>query len=61
MIEIKFRTVTLCLFQPHAKCYYRLGSDEATYYETNISDWKCQDCGGPQRHANYAIEMMDRG
>ena len=45
----------MCQLTTHAKCYYRLGSDEATYYETNISDWRCQDCGGPQRHADYAF------
>ena len=48
-------TCAVCQLTTHDKCYYRLGSDEATYYETNISDWKCQDCGGPQRHADYAI------
>jgi hypothetical protein len=48
-------TCAVCQLTTHAKCYYRLGSDEATYYETNISDWRCQDCGGPQRHADCAL------
>jgi len=25
------------------------------HYETNTSDWRCQDCGGPQRHADCAL------
>ena len=45
----------VCQLTTHAKCYYRLGSDEATYYDTHSSDWRCQDCGGPQRHADCAL------
>ena len=45
----------MCQLTTHAKCYYRLGSDEAAYYETHSSDWRCQDCGGPQRHADCAL------
>ena len=47
-------TCAVCQLTTHAKCYYRLGSDEAAYYETNPSAWRCQDCGGPQRHADCA-------
>ena len=36
-------------------CYYRLGSQEAAFYETHSSDWRCQDCGGPQRHADCVL------
>jgi hypothetical protein len=54
-------TCAVCQLTTHAKCYYRLGSDEATYYETNISDWRCQDCGGPQRHAHCAISDDGQG
>ena len=54
-------TCTVCQLTTHAKCYYRLGSDEAAYYETNTSDWRCQDCGGPQRHADCAISDDGQG
>ena len=47
-----YLTCGVCQLTTHAKCYYRLGSHEATYYETHSSDWRCQDCGGPQRHAD---------
>jgi len=47
-------TCAVCQLTTHAKCYYRLGSDQAAYYEKNISDWRCQDCGGPQRHGDCA-------
>ena len=53
-------TCAVCQLTTHAKCYYRLGSDEAAYYETNTSDWRCQDCGGPQRHGDCALQIMDR-
>ena len=52
-------TCAVCQLTTHAKCYYRLGSDEANYYETNISDWRCQDCGGPQRHADCVLSGDD--
>ena len=45
----------MCQLITHAKCYYTLGSDETAYYETNPSAWRCQDCGGPQRHADCAL------
>jgi hypothetical protein len=48
-------TCAVCQLITHAKCYYRLGSDETAYYETNPSAWRCQDCGGPQRHADCAL------
>ena len=54
-------TCAVCQLTTHAKCYYRLGSDEDTYYETNTSDWRCQDCGGPQRHADCAISDDGQG
>ena len=50
-----YLTCGVCQLTTHAKCYYKLGSDEATYYETHSSDWRCQDCGGPQRHADSVI------
>ena len=49
----------VCQLTTHAKCYYRLGSDEATYYDTHSSDWRCQDCGGPQRHADCVLSGDD--
>jgi hypothetical protein len=48
-------TCAVCQLTTHAKCYYRLGSDEAAYYETNTPDWRCQDCGGPQRHGDCVL------
>ena len=36
------------------------GSDEAAYYETHSSDWRCQDCGGPQRHADCVISSHEQ-
>ena len=48
-------TCGVCQFTTHVKCYYRLGSDEAAYYETHSSDWRCQDCGGSQRHADCVL------
>jgi hypothetical protein len=56
-----YLTCDVCQLTTHAKCYYRLGSDEATYYETNTSDWRCQDCGGPQRHADCTISDDGQG
>ena len=50
----------MCQLTAHAQCYYRLGSDEATYYETHSSDWRCQDCGGPQRHADCVISSHEQ-
>ena len=52
---MRYLTCGVCQLNTHAKRYYRLGSDEATYYETHSSDWRCQDCGGPQRHADCAL------
>jgi len=34
-----YLTCGVCQLTTHAKCYYRLGSDEAAYCETNSSDW----------------------
>ena len=48
-------TCGVCQLTTHANCYYRLRSDEADYYEKNTSDWRCQDCGGPQRHTDCAL------
>ena len=50
-----YLTCGVCQLTTHAKCYYRLGSDEATYYETHSSDWRCQDCGGIQRHEDCVL------
>ena len=50
-----YLTCGVCQLTTHATCYYRLGSDEAAYYETNSADWRCQDCGGPQRHTDCAL------
>jgi hypothetical protein len=50
-----YLTCGVCQLTTHANCYYRLGSDEAAYYEKNSSNWRCQDCGGPQRHADCAL------
>ena len=50
-----YLTCGVCQLTTHATCYYRLGSDEATYYETHSSDWRCQDCSGPQRHADCVL------
>jgi len=55
-----YLTCGVCQLTTHAKCYYRLGSDEATYYETHSSDWRCQDCGGPQRHADCVISSDEQ-
>ena len=33
-------TCAVCQLTTHAKCYYRLGSDEAAYYEKNSSNWR---------------------
>jgi len=48
-------TCGVCQLTTHVKCYYRLGSDEAAHYETHVSDWRCQDCNGPQRHADCVL------
>ena len=32
-----------------------LGSDEANHYKAHSSDWRCQDCNGPQRDADCAL------
>ena len=48
-------TCGVCQLTTHVKCYYRLGSDEAAHYETHSSDWRCQDCSGPQRHADCVL------
>jgi hypothetical protein len=50
-----YLTCGVCQLTTHANCYYRLRSDEADYYEKNTSDWRCQDCGGPQRHTDCAL------
>ena len=50
-----YLTCGVCQLTTHAKCYYRLGSDQAAYYETHSSDWRCQDCSGPQRHADCVL------
>ena len=55
-----YLTCGVCQLITHAKCYYRLGSDEATYYETNTSDWRCQDCGGPQRHGDCVLPHAEQ-
>ena len=33
-----YLTCGVCQLTTHAKCYYRLGSDEAAYYETHSSE-----------------------
>ena len=52
-------TCGVCQLTTHANCYYRLRSDEADYYEKNTSDWRCQDCGGPQRHGDCVLSGDD--
>ena len=48
-------TCGVCQLTTHVTCYYRLGSNETAYYETHSSDWRCQDCSGPQRHADCVL------
>ena len=59
-----YLTCGVCQLTTHATCYYRLGSDESAYYQTHPSDWRCQDCSGPQRHADCVIsndeQMLQR-
>ena len=50
-----YLTCGVCKLTTHANCYYRLRSDEAAYYEKNSSNWRCQDCGGPQRHGDCVL------
>ena len=37
-----------------------MGSDEAAHYETRSSDWRCQDCNGPQFHADCVLSNAER-
>ena len=59
-----YLTCGVCQLTTHATCYYRLGSDESAYYQTHPSDWRCQDCSGPQRHTDCVIsndeQMLQR-
>ena len=50
-----YLTCGVCQLTTHATCYYRLGSDESAYYQTHPSDWRCQDCSGPQRHDDCVL------
>jgi len=55
-----YLTCGVCQLTTHATCYYRLGSDESAYYQTHPSDWRCQDCSGPQRHADCVISTDEQ-
>ena len=42
-------TCGACQSATHVQCYFTMESDHARHYTTHPSDWRCQDCGGPQR------------
>ena len=45
-------TCGLCQLVTHVTCYYRAGSDDAVYSSHQTTDWRCQSCTGPRRHAD---------
>ena len=49
-------TCDTCQSVTHVNCYFTMESDNATHYTTHPSDWRCQDCGGPQRDMDLGVK-----